>query len=154
MAAEQKLFHGENQMSKTRVNELQSLVAKLHADREGHLAAIAQIDAAFDALGIKMPKRKKRGRKPGKKKAVGKIAKKKTAKKTKRKKFKTSANELVLATVKKGGAKGSTGAQISKAWKTAGRPGDAYNTLGVLFKEKKIKREKIKGAKGSVYRLA
>ncbi len=141
-------------MSKTRVNELQSLVAKLQADREGHLDAIAQIDAAFDALGITMPMRKKRGRKPGKKKAVGKISKKKTAKKTKLKKFKTSANELLLATIKKGGAKGSTSAQVNRAWKAAGRTGDAYNTLGILFKEKKIKRQNIKGAKGSLYRLA
>ena len=141
-------------MSKTRVNELQSLVAKLQADREGHLDAIAQIDAAFDALGITMPKRKKRGRKPGKKKAVGTISKKKAAKKAKRKKFRMSANELVLATIKKADAKGITSAQVNRAWKAAGRPGDAYNTLGVLFKEKKIKRQKIKGAKGSQYWLA
>ncbi len=146
-------------MSKTRVNELQSLVAKLQADREGHLDAIAQIDAAFDALGITMPKRKKRGRKPGKKKAVGKtgkkrVAKKKAAKRAKRKKFKITATAFVLATIKKGGTKGATSAQVSKAWKAAGRSGDAYNTLGILFKEKKIKREKIKGGKGNVYRLA
>lgn len=139
-------------MSKTRIDELQSLVTKLQADRNGHLDAIAQIDAAFDALGITMPKAKKRGR--GRKKAVAvkRFAKKKTAKRTKRRKFRVTASQLVLATIKKAGAKGATGDQINKAWKAAGRPGNAYNTLGSLVKAKKIKREKIKGSKGSVYR--
>ena len=138
-------------MSKTRINELQSLVAKLQVDREAHVDAIAEIDGTFKGLGMAAPK--KRGRKPGrpKKKAV---AKKKAAKRAKRKKFKMTANELVVATIKKAGAKGATGAQISKAWKVAKRPGDAYNTLGILVKEKKIKRQKMKGGKGSVYRLA
>lgn len=133
-------------MSKTRIGELQSLVAKLQADRKAHLDAIAQIDAAFEAFGITMPKTK-RGK--GKKKAG---TTKKTDKATKRKKFKTTANELVLATIKKAGAKGATGVQIGKSWKAAGRPGDAYNTLSSLVKEKKVKREKIKGSRGSVYR--
>jgi len=133
-------------MSKTRIGELQSLVAKLQADRNAHLDAIAQIDVAFEAFGITMPKTK-RGK--GKKKAG---TTNKTGKATKRKKFKTTANELVLATIKKAGAKGATGVQIGKAWKAAGRPGDAYNTLSSLVKEKKVKREKIKGSRGSVYR--
>ena len=141
-------------MSKTRIDELQSLVAKLQADRNTRVDAIAQIDAAFDALGITMPKTKKRGR--GKKKAVAakRVTKKKPTKKARRRKFKVTANELVLATIKKAGAKGATGAQIGKAWKAAGRTSNAYNTLGLLVQAKKIRRQKIKGAKGSVYRIA
>jgi hypothetical protein len=140
-------------VSKTRIDELQSLVTRLQADRDVHVEAIAQIDAAFDALGITMPKAKKRGR--GKKKAVAvkRFAKKKTAKRAKRRKFRVTAHELVLATIKDAGAKGATGAQIGKAWKAAGRIGDAYTTLGALAKENKIKRKKIKGAQGSVYRI-
>jgi hypothetical protein len=134
-------------MSKTRIDELQSLVTKLQADRNGHMDAIAQIDAAFEAFGITASKATKRGR--GKKKAV---AKKKTAKTTKRKKFRMTASELILTTIQKSGAKGATGAQIGKAWKAAGRPGSVYKTLGSLVKNKKFKRVKIKGAKGSLYR--
>ncbi len=137
-------------MSKTRIDELQSLDKKLQADRNAHLDAITQIDAAFDALGIAVPKAKKRGRGSKKAVAVQRLAKKKT----KRKKFRVTANELVLATIRKASAKGATGVQISKAWRAAGRPGDAYNALSTLAKEKKIKREKIKGAQGSVYRVA
>ena len=148
-------------MSKTRLNELQALVVKLQADREAHVNAIAEIDATFKGLGMAAPKKKRRGRKPGrpKKKMVARkgkkrVAKKKVGERTKRRKFKTTANELVISTIRKAGAKGATGAQISKAWKVAKRPGDAYNTLGILVKEKKIKRQKMKGGKGSVYRLA
>ncbi len=49
-------------MSKTRIDELQSIVGRLQVDRNAHVDAIAQIDAAFDALGITMPRTKKRGR--------------------------------------------------------------------------------------------
>ncbi|MFH1417940.1 MAG: hypothetical protein ABII12_06610 [Planctomycetota bacterium] len=135
-------------MSKTAINDLQALIRKLQDQRQAHLDAIADIDAAFGSLGIKPLKR--RGRPRGVKKATAKKISK--AKKVRRrKKFKTTANELVLATIKKAGAEGATGAQISKAWRSAGRPGDAYNTLNELAKAKKIKRNPLKGQRGSMY---
>ena len=137
-------------MSKTRIGELQSLVARLQTDRNAHVDAITEIDAAFDALGIAVPKAKKRGRKSKKTVAAKPLAKKKA----KRKKYRVTANDFVLATIKEASTKGATGAQISKAWKAAGRPGDAYNALSTLAKEMKIKREKLQGAQGSVYRVA
>ena len=138
-------------MSKTAINDLQVLIRKLQDQRQAHLAAIADIDAAFGSLGIKPTKR--RGRRRGAKKTTGKKAgKAKVAKKTRRrKKFKTTANELVLAVIEKAGAKGVTGAEISKAWRSAGRPGDAYNALNELGKTKKIKRKPLKGKRGSLY---
>ena len=135
-------------MAKKLINELQSLVSKLQTERQAHLDAVAAIDATFQALGISA-ETKKRGRRPGPGKKA-KIAKKKI----KRRKFKTTANELILATIKKAGARGATGARITKAWKGAGRPGDAYNTLSVLTKEKKIARRKVRGGRGSVYTVA
>ena len=141
-------------MSKTGIIGLQSLVAKLQAERAAHVDAIAEIDTAFAALGMKAPKR--RDRKPGrpKRKMVARRGKKKAAKRAKRRKFKTTANKLIITTIKRAGAKGATGAQINKAWKVAKRPGNAYTTLGLLVKGKKIKRRKVKGKKGSVYRVA
>ena len=140
-------------MSKTGIIGLQSLVAKLQAERAAHVDAIAEIDSAFAELGMKAPKR--RGRKPGrpKKKMVARKGRKKAAKRAKRKKFKTTANELIITTIKRAGAKGATGAQINKAWKVVKKPGNAYTTLGLLVKAKKIKRRKVKGGKGSVYRV-
>ena len=134
-------------MSKTRINELQSLVARLQANREAHVAAIAEIDAAFESFGLPTMAGGKKRKVTQKKKARGKVSKKTT----KRRKFRTTANDLVLGMIKRAGAKGATGAQIDKAWKTAKRPGDAYNTLSTLAKAKKIKRRKVKGARGSRY---
>ncbi len=144
-------------MSKTAINDLQALIRKLQTERNVHLDAIAEIDEAFGSLGIKPPKR--RGRPRGTKKAGRKkVGKRRVAKKAKkvrrRKKFKTTASELVLTVIKRAGAKGATGAQISKAWRAARRPGDPYNTLGELSRAKKIKRRSLEGKRGSVYAVA
>ncbi len=137
-------------MSKAAINDLQALISKLQTERKAHLDAISDIDDAFGSMGIKPPKR--RGRPRGVKKATAKkkFGKKKAAKKARRK-FRTTASELVLGAIKKAGAKGIGSAKISKAWRSAGRPGDAYNTLGELTKAKKIKRVPLEGKKGSLY---
>ena len=144
-------------MANENIRQLQSVIDDLQARRQAYEDGIAEIDAAFAALGIGAPRRKKRRRRPGrpKKRVAARMGKRRVAKKrAKRRKFKTTANELVLATIKKAGAKGATGVQLTKAWKAARRPGDAYNTLGLLVKAKKIKRQKAKGQRGSVYRVA
>jgi hypothetical protein len=139
-------------MSKTAINDLQTLIRKLQDQREAHLAAIADIEAAFGSLGIKPPKRRGRPRGAKKPTAGRKAGKAKTAKKVRRrKKFKTTANELVLAVIKNAGAKGVTGAEISKAWRSAGRSGNAYKTLNELGKAKKFQRRPLKGKRGSLY---
>lgn len=139
-------------MSKTAINDLQTLIKKLQDQRQAHLDSIADIDQAFQSLGIKPPKRSGRRRGANKAPAKKSAGKKKVAKKARRQ-FKTTANELVLAVIKNAGAKGATGAEISEAWRAAGRSGDAYNTLGELAKAQKIKRQAIKGKKrGSLYR--
>ncbi len=143
-------------MSKTAINDLQVLIRKLQDQRQTHLGAIADIDEAFKSLGIQPPKQ--RGRRRGAKKTTGAtkgaarktVGKKKVAKKGPRK-FKTTAGELVMAVIKKAGTTGATGAQIAKAWRTAGRPRDAYNALGELVKAKTIKRQQVKGQRGSLY---
>ena len=136
----------EHAVTKKLIDELQSLVKKLQIERQAHIDAISAIDETFQALGI-TAETKKRGRRtgPGKKKIVAR-------KKIKRQKYKTTAGELVLAVIKKAGSKGATGAQLAQAWKGAGRPGDAYNTLSALLKAKKIQsRQASKGRRGSVY---
>ena len=129
-------------MSITRLEELKSLIVKLQADRQAHLAAIAEIDEAFGTLGIQAPV-KKRGRQPGVLLAG--------VKKRRRRKFKTTGAESIMAFVKAAGKSGVTGAQIDKHWKSEGRSAGCYNTLWKLVHEKKIRRHKLKGEKGSVY---
>ena len=43
------------------------------------------------------------------------------------------------------------GAKIIQHWKGEGRGAGCYNALGKLIKEKKIKKQKLKGQKGSLY---
>jgi hypothetical protein len=56
-----------------------------------------------------------------------------------------------LTFVKAAGAKGVVGGQIAKHWKAEGRGAGLYSLLGQLVKTKKIKRQKLKGEKGSRY---
>ena len=129
-------------MSNTRLEELKSLIAKLQADREAHVEAIARIDEAFGTLGIQLPAKK--GPRP-------RGTPTKAVTRRRRRKFKTTGNESILSFVKAAGPKGVTGGQIVQHWKAEGRGVGCYNLLGKLIKEKKIKKQKLKGEKGSLY---
>ena len=52
------------------------------------------------------------------------------------------------------GKAGATTDEINQQWKSEGRGGNADTTLSQLTKQKKLKREKIKGEKGSRYKAA
>jgi hypothetical protein len=132
-------------MSIARLDELRSLIAKLQAERQQHVNAIEQIDQAFAGLGLYAAEPKKRGRGRGRSKTAVKHRKP-------RGKFKTTGAESILAFVKAAGAKGVAGGDIAKHWKAEGRGAGLYGLLGQLVKGKKIKRQKIKGQKGSMYR--
>ena len=56
--------------------------------------------------------------------------------------------------VKSKGNAGVTTAEINQQWKSEGRGANADTTLSQLTKQKKLKREKIKGKKGSRYKAA
>ncbi len=99
-------------LSKTTIAQLESLVRKLDTERQDHENAIAEIDLVFERLGMEAPRPKKGKRRPGRPK---KSATRKLGKRRKRRKFKTTAAKLVLATVKKAGKNGATGAEITQA---------------------------------------
>jgi hypothetical protein len=131
-------------MSIARLDELKSLIARLQAERQQHVNAIEQIDQAFAGLGLHAAQPKKRGRGRG-------PAKRAVKQRRPRRKFKTTGAESILTLVKAAGAKGVAGGQIAKHWKAEGRGAGLYGLLGQLVKGKKIKRQKIKGQKGSMY---
>lgn len=125
-------------------NDLARTIAQLQKQRDQHAAAIAEIDAAFATFGVKSGG--KRG--AGRPKSDG--AKPKG--KRKRGRFAKTADQFTLDLLKKN--KRLTTRQINVKWKQAGRGGSADNVLMTLTKEKQIKRENIKGARGSNYSLA
>mgnify|MGYP001186252358 CR=1 FL=1 len=132
-------------MSMTKLEELKSLIARLQADRQAHVDAIAQIDQTFSTLGIQAQvQAKRRGRPRGASITT-------TKQRHPRQKFRTTGNESILTFVKAGGPKGVTGAQILRHWKTEGRGVGCYNLMGKLIKANMIKRNKLKGERGSIY---
>lgn len=148
-------------MGSTMIKELGSMVSKLQAERQSHLDAIAEIDAAFGDLGISggsAVTTVRRGRPAGRKnkKTIQMAAKTKT-RGVKRGKGKTgnryavSGTQSIIDFVSKHGAKGAPGGDIDKHWKSEGRAGSAYNIMGQLLKSKKLKKQKNKGGRGSIY---
>ena len=133
--------------------ELANLVRQLQAQRQEHLDAVAEIDASFEELGISIVPAKRRRKKKSSKRGRSKANRKKVSKKrVSKKRFKVTAGEFITGLLKKN--KKMTTKQINGKWKQAGRGGrNADNTLSRLTGRKIIVRTKVKGDKGSEYRL-
>lgn len=150
--------------------QLSKMINKLREQRSKHADALQKIDDMFASLGItthlagQEVARRKPGRPAGSgaKRGPGRPPKNalaasapasKKARRTRRT-FKTTGTQSVIEFVKAGGAKGRTTAEVNKQWKSEGRSGDAYITLGQLVKAKKLKKEELKGQRGSRYTIA
>jgi len=112
-----------------RIAQIQELLLPVATRRPGR-PPNKQVAAAPKAPAPKAPAKHKR-RKPGK--------------------FKLTANESILAFLKDKGAKGATGAEIVKHWESQGRGSGAYVNIGELVKANKLKKEALKGERGSRY---
>jgi len=138
-------------MARNALTELQTLIRKLHAERQTHLAAIQEIEDTFQTLGIDPGEggtgRKRRGRPPGR--AGGKVGGKR-----KRRKYATSGTQSILSFISKGNRNGASGAEIAKHWKSEHRAGSSYNIINMLLKAGKVKKKKLKGERGSLYMAA
>ncbi len=113
--------------------------------------------------GAGRKKTKRRGGWPkGKKRKAGGPGRPKTKKRTAKravrrgkgrtgKRYSVPGPESIMKFARKAGAKGATGADIDKHWKSEGRAGSAYNLLGQLVSSKQLRRAKVKGERGSRY---
>jgi hypothetical protein len=128
--------------------ELQRRAAKLGGlvvQRDRLNAQIAELESVIGKPAAEAaPKAARRGRPPKAAKAAMPVVRK-------RKSYPLTAEQFVQ---KFAGGKGATTAEINKAWKQAGRTGRADNTLNKMTKAGKVKREKLKGQKGSKYTVA
>ena len=82
----------------TPVATLAKLVQQLHAERQDHVDAIAEIDSSFDALGINS-QNTGRGRRPQNGRRKGSAAKKRATATGGRRRFKRTGEELVMSLV-------------------------------------------------------
>ena len=62
--------------------------------------------------------------------------------------YSQTATEFVLSLTK---GKGATSGEINKAWHDGGRRGKADNTLSLMVKNGRLRRDKSKGQRGSLY---
>jgi hypothetical protein len=143
-------------MRKSNLKELATVLTRLKSERDAHVAALAEIDEVFSAIGLTSASSspapaaytgKRRGRPP---KAASAGAKR--GPKGKRgHRFPISGTTSVLEFVTRSGDKGVGGKDVDAHWKNEGRAGSSYNILGQLVRTKKIKRINLKGQRGSVY---
>ena len=157
--------------SKQATADLASIIADLKSVRQEHLDAIAEIDETFGQYGIAAEGTPRRGRPPKakngrRKKAAERKVAKKVAKNGRRKKgkkvaaekkagrpkYKKTATDFILDLLASG--RTMTTAQINAKWKQTQRAGAADNTLSLLAKAGKVKREKVQGGRGSAYSAA
>ena len=132
---------------------LERLADVITSAREEVVRRIAQIQELLLPVATRRP-----GRPPNKQVAAAPKApapkapaKRKRRKPRKPGKFKLTANESILAFLKGKGAKGATGAEIVKHWESQGRGSGAYVNIGELVKANKLKKEALKGERGSRY---
>ena len=133
-------------MPKTTAQQLHALVARLQREREVHLKALAEIDAIFAGAGV--PTETAGGVRPA---AVAKVIK--IGGKVKRRRFAVSGTNSILEQVRRGGKEGATSGDIAKQWKKEGRAGSAFNILGQLVREGRLRRQKMRDDRGSRYLL-
>jgi hypothetical protein len=135
---------------------LVATIDELQAQRQELVDAIATIDAVFEKYGIQSPERRRPGRKPSSPRATATspMPAARHGERRKRGTFEKTGTESILDFVTSKGKAGATSAEINQNWKTEGRGATADTTLSQLTKKKKLKRRKIRGAKGSRYTLA
>jgi len=117
------------------------------AERQRHLDAAAEIEKVFSNLGFSLNGAVKVSvpRSTSRKKSVSAAP---AVHRRKRKNYSQTGGEFILGLIK---AKPLVSAQITAAWRKAGRGGKPENTLGKLVADKKIKRQPVKDGRGSLY---
>lgn len=147
------------------IQDLDKQIQQLQARKQSLLDEIEKIDAVFEKWGIQVGQVKRRGRKPGKPgrkpgpkpgAKAGKAAAKKAkaGKKAKRQKFDVPGHEAVVGWIKASGKGGAKTAVLAEKWKKDGRKGAVNTILNRLAHEGKVKRQNLKGQRGSIFKLA
>jgi hypothetical protein len=134
----------------TVAGSLTKLVNRLMSERQEHLHAAAEIEKVFTRLGFNFNGAKE-ARKRQATKAVATHSANKVARRRKRRSYKQTAEEFIIGLLR---ARPLVTAQITDAWRKAGRGGKADNILGKLIAEKKVRREPVKDGRGSRYEPA
>jgi hypothetical protein len=140
---------GDLHMAKVHPSRLTQILEALRSEYHKLSERLGELHATFQHLGID-PQHAPHGRGPGRPKSAATPASK-PKRRRRRRRFAESADAFLLSLLK---AKPLTTAEVNAAWKAAGRGGVANNALTTLTKSKKIKRQAVKGERGSRYSAA
>ena len=133
-----------------RVSEAQRFdrtIAQLIAKRSLYSKGLAEIDTLFAKYGITVNGS-----------AAPATPRKQTttpaSRSTKRRRgqFAQTGNEFILSFVKS--KNNPTTSEIDAAWRKSGRAGKVHNALGILVKDRRLKRTPVKDGRGSSYSVA
>lgn len=128
-------------------------IRQLIEQRQQHADAIARIDSTLKRVGAALANGiARRGRRPMSRSTMIAAQAPTRKRSRRRRKFKTSAEESILAFVKE--HKNPTTQDLKKLWANEGRGGTADNALSKLVKEKKLKRTPLEDQRGSRFALA
>lgn len=124
--------------------DIAAMVRKLQEQRQQHVKAVADIDSRLNQIARLLG---------------GPVAAARPAtvaasatRRRKRRRFAVPGDEAILNFIRE--RKNPTTAEINAQWKKDGRGGSADNVLTKLYQDKKVKRQKIVGGRGSRYTLA
>lgn len=126
-----------------------SQIEELLVQRQRHTDALAEINRILGGVASMIGGN---GHKPGRAATSPVTETAPTKRRRGRRKFDQTAEELVLAFLKR--HPNAITREVNAAWKEAGRSFTADVTLGKLVKERKLKRTPLVGERGSRYVLA
>jgi hypothetical protein len=151
---------------------LESQITLLARERQAHVDAVAAIDALLDRWGIRLPSSGRRGR-PRKGKRRGRPQKarragrpRRTSRRTTKKRGRRPGRrkkagskraaggavaDAIVQFAKKAGKKGVTSAELTAFLKKRGAGQNPFVAIGRLVKTKRLKKQAVKGQRGSVY---
>jgi hypothetical protein len=136
----------------TSATDLSANIEKLLSEKQHHTEALTRIDSTLQQISelLGVTAKKGRGRPPKAPSTAPKPEVKATPPhKGKRRWFSVTAEQSILTFVGKHG--NPTTKEVNKHWKSEGRGGTADNTLSLMVKNRKIKRVRVEGKKGSTY---
>jgi hypothetical protein len=162
---------------KLTAKDLDTIFSKLEQERQHHVDAVAEIDELCSRYGISLgtgtPRRRRRRGRPRKagtkarsrrapaangrrKRRGGKRRTKRTAGKAgkRRRRGGISGPDSIVGFVKRGGAKGVTSADLSKHWNSEKRAGSVFVVLTKMVQSGRLRKQSLKGERGSMYRVA
>jgi hypothetical protein len=141
---------------------LENVITQLAEERQAHVDAVAAIAALLERWGIRLPARRRAGRRPRTRRTTARQRKaahgaaRRRRRLPGRKMTRSRApygetSDAIVKFVSKAGAKGVSSAELAAFLARRGSAQNPFATIGRLVRTKRLKKRAAKGQRGSVY---